>query len=125
MTHQYEISGRVVEIATGSTGEIRAESLLLPWPEGGTERPEGALGLAGTAVLDEIAAYRGERDVMLTSAGALPARFLFLLSLPVDEACPPELVEERFRDGLFQAGVLGLSEVAVPVLEFSPYVNSF
>ncbi|MBN2170425.1 MAG: hypothetical protein JW819_03775 [Candidatus Krumholzibacteriota bacterium] len=125
MIHQYEIRSRIVEIATQSAREIRAESLLLPWPEGGSEHPAGALGLAGTAVLDEIAAYRGERDVMLTSAGALPARFLFLLSLPVDEPCPPSLIEERFRDCLFQASVLGLAEVAVPVLEFSPYVSSF
>ena len=121
------IKSRTVEISTLLPREVESDALLLPWREGG-EEAEHLTGLAvdaGPAVLDEIRDYRGEREVMLTSSGTLPVRFLFHLTLPADGKAGIDMLEERFRDCLFQAGVLGMKEIAIPLLEFSSYVESF
>jgi len=98
MDRQYEIRQRRVEISTGSPDRIPADAILLPW----TVQPEGEAGVefgaeapacVSEVVLEEIADYRGEREVMLTSADELPARFLFHLSFPDELPVDEDLIE--------------------------------
>jgi len=126
MTRLYDIRERSIEVSTQRPTDVRVDASILPWRPGDREREAtGILGKAGGAVLVEIDDYRGERDVMLTSGGFLPSRFLFHLTLPEEGKVDPEILEERFRDCLFQAGVLGLGELAIPIVEFSPFVEDF
>jgi O-acetyl-ADP-ribose deacetylase (regulator of RNase III) len=120
------IQSRTVEISTKLPEEVESDALLLPW-RGGEELEEagGILQKAGPDVLEEILEYRGEREVMLTSAGDLPMRFLFHLTMPAEGKASLDILEERFRDCLFQAGVLGIREIAIPLLEYSSFVDSF
>ena len=126
MIRNYGIGNRAIAVTTQRPEILRADALVLPWAGPDAPRPaDGALAAAGDVVLQEIAEYGGEREVMLTSGGALPQRFLFHLSLPANEKVDLALVEDRFRECFFQAGVLGLQELAVAILDFSPHVESF
>ncbi len=126
MIRNYGIGNRAIALSTQQAFELRVDALVLPWSGLDSPRqPSAAHRAAGEGVLAEIAEYGGEREVMLTSAGALPQRFLFHLSLPAEEPVDLAVLEDRFRECLFQAGLLGLREVAISILDFSPYVESF
>jgi O-acetyl-ADP-ribose deacetylase (regulator of RNase III) len=129
MIRRFDIRQRSIEIRTTRLQQVPADALLLPWiaqaDRDTQERRLERLGLDAASLLDEIAEYKGEREVMLTSPGGLPVRFLFHLTLPEKGAVDLALVEERFRDCLFQAGVLGLRSLAIPVLEFAAYSERF
>jgi len=126
MIRNYGIGNRAIAISTQQPDVLRADALVLPWSGLDSPRPPSAvLQAAGAAVVAEIAEYGEGSEVMLTSAGALPQRFLFHLSLPREEKVALSVLEDRFRDCFFQAGVLGLRELAVAILDFSPYVESF
>jgi len=126
MIRNYGIGNRAIAISTQQPDVLRADALILPWSGAESPRPPSpVLKAAGSAVLAEILEYDEGSEVMLTSAGALPQRFLFHLSLPGDEKVALSVIEDRLRDCFFQAGVLGLREVAIAILDFSPYVESF
>lgn len=126
MIRNYGIGNRAIAISTQQPDVLRADALVLPWSGLDSPRPPSeVLKSAGAAVLGEIGEYGEETEVMLTSAGALPQRFLFHLSLPREDKVALGVIEDRFRDCFFQAGVLGLREVAIAILDFSPYVESF
>ncbi len=126
MIRNYGIGNRAIALSTQQASELRVDALVLPWSGPDSPRPPSAvLKMAGETVLGEIAEYGGEREVMLTSSGDLPQRFLFHLCLPAEEKADLAVLEDRFRECFFQAGLLGLREVAIAILDFSPYVESF
>ena len=108
MTHQYDIRQRNVEISTKLPTEVKVDAMILPWrPLKADEEATGILGQAGEQVLEEIAEYKGEREVMLTSAGDLPARFLFHLTMPGNDEVPSRTLEERLRVDQRRLGLAG------------------
>jgi hypothetical protein len=127
MNRQYNIRQRTIEVSTQHPQDIPADAMLLPWRGADTgDRSAGLLAKAGPLVQDEITEYGDERHVMLTSAGNLQVRFLFHLTLPDgEEDVDLDIVEERFRDCFFQAGVLGLSDLVIPITEFSSITGDF
>ena len=126
MIQHYDIRKRRIGMSTQSPEILRVDALVLPWSEPDSEHPESpVLTKAGEAVREEIAEYKGEREVMLTSGGTLPTRFLFHLSMPAEGKADLRTVEARFRDCFFQASVLGIQEIAVSLVDFSCHVDSF
>ncbi len=126
MIQHYDIRKRRIGMSTQTPEILRVDALVLPWSEPESEHPESAvLAKAGDVVREEIAEYRGEREVMLTSGGSLPTRFLFHLSLPTEGKADLRTIEMRFRDCFFQASVLGIQEIAISLGDFSHHVESF
>ncbi|MCP4547263.1 MAG: hypothetical protein GY835_12460 [bacterium] len=145
MNQQYRIRHRIVEVSTSDPSAISADAILLPWTaEKLDDEPIGLLKSGGERLLEELDEYPCDRDVLITSAGKLNSRFLFHLTLPTAESEEMEelqepfdsqgegpeyldldVLEDRFRDAFFQATLLGLTDLAIPVNEFSVLVESF
>lgn len=126
MTRQPDIRNRKIGMSTQAPELLAVDALVLPWTAPDSEHPACSVRLqAGDAVEQEIGEYRGEREVMLTSAGCLPARFLFHLTMPGADKTELGLVEDRLRDCFFQAGVLGIQDIAITLQDFSVHVDSF
>ncbi len=126
MIHNYDIRDRKIGMCTQAPETLGVDALVVPWASPESEHGESSvLTLAGQSVRNEIFEYHGEREVMLTSGGLLPSRFLFHLTMPDEGVADLRILEDRFRDCFFQAGVLGIKELAISLPDFTAHVDSF
>ncbi len=126
MIRHYNIRDRKIGMCTEAPETLEVDALVLPWSGHESEYGESSvMSSAGQSVRNEIDEYNGEREVMLTSGGLLPVRFLFHLTLPESGAADLRTIEDRFRDCFFQAGVLGIQELAISLPDFTAHVDSF
>ena len=83
------------------------------------------LGGAAPGVLEELREYPEGRELRMSSAGTLPARFILHLDFPSDRPADGDLLLRRFQESFAHARVLGLRELALPLDAFAAVAEDF